>query len=56
MGLMGADCKFPLKHESELFHSAISINPKITFVVGSGARALVLFLLCGVLGLREAVS
>lgn len=55
MGLMGTDCELPLKHQSKLFHSAISINLKITFVVGSSARALVLFLLCGVLGLREAV-
>lgn len=56
MGLMGTDCQLPLKHQSKLFHSAISINPKITFVVGSGGAALVLFLLRGVLGLQEAVS
>lgn len=56
MGLMGADCELPLKHQSELFHSAISINLKITFVVGSSVRALVLFLLGGVLGQRGAVS
>lgn len=53
---MGTDGELPLKHQSKLFHSAISINLKITFVVGSSVRALVLFLLCGVLGLREAVS
>lgn len=44
-----------LKATQKLFHSVISINLQTNFVKGSRLRAIVLSLLCGVLGLGEAV-
>lgn len=45
-----------LKASQRLFNSVISINLQTNVVKGSSPDAIVLSLLCGVLGLRETVS